>query len=486
MSSAVQQVRIPTQRDLYYDGAWHKPRGGYTDTFNPANGESLGACAEANAEDVDAAVQAAKKAFVTWRKTKPLERAAMLRKIAAVLRANTLELALLDASNCGAPVAEMMRDVEFAAAAFEFFAGLVTEAKGETVPMGDGMVNLIVREPYGVVGRIVAYNHPLLFLGAKSAAPLAAGNTVVMKPPVQAPMSAYRFLELIEGILPPGVFNVVTGGTPCGAALSAHPDVPVIGLVGSVETGRAVMRAAADRIKRVSLELGGKNALIIYPDADLDRASSGAVKGMNFTWNGQSCGSTSRLFVHESVHDEVMAGVLKKIQAYKPGIPTDPATTQGAIVSKAQMDKVLRYIDIGLSEGATLACGGKRPSDPALQKGYFIEPTVFTNVRADMRIAREEIFGPVLSVIKWSDEETMFEQVNSVEYGLTGAVFTRDLAIAHRAASRIEAGLVWVNNSSSHFLGTGFGGYKQSGLGRDESIDELMFYTQPKNINITL
>jgi betaine-aldehyde dehydrogenase len=484
--ASLSPVRLPQVRDLYYGGAWHKPQGGYAATFNPANALSLGECAEANALDVDAAVQAAKKAYEGWKRTKPFERAALLRRIAAVLRANALELALLDASNCGAPVAEMQRDVEFAAAAYDYFAGLVTEAKGETVPMGDGMVNLTVREPYGVVGRIVAYNHPLLFLGAKSAAPLAAGNTVVMKPPVQAPLSAYRFAELIDGILPPGVFNIVTGGTACGAALAAHPDVPVIGLVGSVETGRAVMRSAADRIKRVSLELGGKNALIVYPDADLDRASSGAVKGMNFTWNGQSCGSTSRLFVHESVHDEVMTGILKKIRAYQPGIPTDPKTTQGAIVSKAQFDKVMRYIDIGLAEGATLACGGKRPSDPALQDGYFIEPTVFTNVRADMRIAREEIFGPVLSVIRWSDEETMFEQVNAVEYGLTGAVFTRDLAIAHRAASRIEAGLVWVNNSSSHFLGTGFGGYKQSGLGRDESLEELLFYTQPKNINITL
>ena len=479
-------VALPQHRDLYYGGAWHKPKGGYSETINPSTGEVLCGCAEANAEDVDDAVKAAKAGFAIWKKMKPLDRAVLMRKVATVLRANAYELAMLDATNGGGPVAEMIRDVEFAAANFDFFAGLVTEVKGETIPMGEGVVNLSVREPYGVVARIVAYNHPLLFLGAKSAAPLAAGNSVIMKPPVQAPVSAYRFMELIDGIFPPGVFNVLTGGVECGSALASHPGVPVIGLVGSVETGRAVMRAASERLKHVSLELGGKNACIVYPDADLDRASTGAVKGMNFTWNGQSCGSTSRLFLHESIHDEVMAGILEKIKVYRPGIPTDIKTTMGAIISQAQLNKVLKYIDLGISEGATLACGGKRADAPELKNGYFVEPTVFTNVKANMRIAMEEIFGPVLSVIKWSDEETMFQQVNAVDYGLTGAVFTRDLATAHKAASRIESGVVWVNNTSSHFIGAGFGGYKQSGIGRDESIEELLFNTQSKNINITL
>src|SRR5690606_487312 len=275
-------------------------------------------------------------------------------------------------------------------------------------------------------------------------------------------------------------------GTECGSALSAHPDVPFVSLIGSVPTGRAVARAGAERLKRITLALGGKNACIVYPDADLDRAAAGAVQGMNFTWCGQSGGSTSRLFVHASINGEVVARMLEKIRDYRPGLATEPATTMGAIISQSQLDKIMKYIELGKEEGATLVYGGKRPDDPALSKGFFIEPTVFTNVTADMRIANEEIFGPVLSVIKWNDEETMLAQVNAVEYGLTGAVFTRDLANAHRAASRIQAGFIWVNNAGPHFLGTSYGGYKQSGIGRDESIEELLSYTQGKNINITL
>ncbi|MES2190255.1 MAG: aldehyde dehydrogenase family protein [Pseudomonadota bacterium] len=479
-------VALPQHRDLYYAGAWHKPLGGYLDTLNPGTGESLGPCAEANTADINAAVAAAHKAFPAWSRTKPADRAVMMRKVAAILRANATELAMLDAINCGNPVAEMTRDVLNAAAQFDFFAGLVTELKGDTMPMGEGVVNLSVREPFGVVGRIVAYNHPLMFTAAKSAAPLAAGNTVIMKPPYQAPLSAYRFMELIDGIFPPGVLSIMSGGTECGSALTAHPDVPYVSLIGSVPTGRAVAKSAAEQLKHVSLELGGKNPCIVYGDADIERAINGAIAGMNFTWCGQSCGSTSRLFLHESIHDEVVAGILKKIGHYKPGIPTDHATTMGAIVSRAQQQKIMGYIALGQQEGATLAYGGKIPSDPELQGGFYVEPTVFTGVSQDMRIANEEVFGPVLSVIKWHDEEAMFEQVNRVEYGLTAAIFTKDLAKAHRAASRVQSGFIWVNNAGPHFLGTGYGGYKQSGIGREESIEELLSFTQSKNINITL
>jgi betaine-aldehyde dehydrogenase len=253
-----------------------------------------------------------------------------------------------------------------------------------------------------------------------------------------------------------------------------------------VPTGRAIMKAGADRLKHVTLELGGKNACIIYPDADLKKAITGAVDGMNFTWCGQSCGSTSRLFLHESVYEQVMTGMMERIRFYKPGIPTDMDTTMGAIVSRAQLDKIMSYIEIGSKEGATLACGGKRPEDPKLANGHFVEPTVFTNVTQAMRIANEEIFGPVLSVIKWKDEEKMLEQVNAVEYGLTGSVWTTSLASAHHAANRMESGYIWVNNVSAHFLGASFGGYKQSGIGREEGYDELLSYSQVKNINITL
>jgi betaine-aldehyde dehydrogenase len=477
---------LPVRRDLYYAGAWQKPSGGYLHTFNPADGQDLGPCAEADARDVDAAARAAHDAFTGWRKWKPLERASALKKISRVLLDHAEELALLDSANCGNPIKEMASDVRVAAAQIEYFAGLATEVKGETIPMGEGIVNLTVREPYGVCARIVAYNHPLMFTAGKFASALAAGNTVIMKPPAQAPLSAYRMMELIDGILPPGVLNVVTGGRVCGEALTAHPLIPVVTLIGSVPTGRAVAASAAAKLKHVGLELGGKNALIVYPDADLDRAIEGAVRGMNFTWCGQSCGSTSRLFLHESIHDAVLAGVTGAVKRYRPGIPTEMDTTMGAIISKPQWDKIMSYIEVGKQEGARIVTGGKAPEDPRLANGFFIEPTIFADVTMDMRIAREEIFGPVLSVLRWHNEEEMFEQVNRVEYGLTASIYTKSLERAHRAAARVEAGFVWINNSASHFLGAPFGGFKQSGNLREESMDELLSFTRIKNINITL
>ncbi len=477
---------LPRHRDLYYDGRWQAPRGGYADTYNPATGASLGPCAEANAEDVDAAVRSAHRAFLEWRRVKPLERAALLRKAAAKLREHADELAMLDAANCGNPVREMAKDAVVAAMQIEYYAGLVTEMKGETIPMGEGVVNLSLREPYGVCARIVAYNHPIMFTAGKIGPPLAAGNTVIMKPPYQAPLSAYRMMEILDGILPPGVLNIITAGREGSEGLVTHPLVPRLSLIGSVPTGRAILKAGAERLKNVTLELGGKNACILYPDADLDRAIPGAVNGMNFTWCGQSCGSTSRLFVHEKIYDRVMAGVLDRIGHYRPGIPTDPATTMGAIISKAQWDKIMGYIELGTREGARLEYGGKPPEDTRLARGHFVEPTVFTGVTQKMRLANEEIFGPVLSVLRWSDENTLFDEVNAVDYGLTASIFTTGLANAHRAAARVEAGYVWVNSVSAHFLGASFGGYKQSGLGREEGFDELLTYTQHKNVHITL
>jgi len=460
--------------------------GGYRDTFNPATGDSLGPAAEANAADVHAAVTAATQGFEVWKKIKPLERASMLKKVAAVLRENAFELAMLDAANCGNPIAEMQRDALIAAAQIDFYAGLATEVKGETIPMGEGILNYSVREPYGVCARIVAYNHPIMFTAAKMAPPLVAGNAVIMKPPHQAPLSSLRMMELLDGILPAGVLNIITGGTEAGQALVQHPKIPRLALIGSVPTGRAIAKAAAEQLKHVSLELGGKNACIVYPDADLEKAIRGAVNGMNFTWCGQSCGSTSRLFVHASVYDAVLKGLLEAIQVYKPGIPTDMATTMGCIVSQQQHEKIMSYIALGQQEGATLAFGGKRPSDPALAKGWFVEPTVFTGVTQNMRLANEEIFGPVLSVLKWSDESSMIEQVNAVEYGLTASIWTQNLATAHRTAARVQAGFVWVNQVGSHFIGASFGGYKQSGIGREEGFDELLTYTQHKNIHVVL
>jgi betaine-aldehyde dehydrogenase len=486
MTSSHPSLVLPQHRDLYYGGAWHRPQGGYLDTFNPATGESLGPAAEANSADVDAAVRAAQQGFAIWRGMKPLERAGLLKKVAQVLRDNAFELALLDAANCGNPIIEMQRDALIAAAQIDYYAGLATEVKGETLPMGEGILNYTLREPYGVCARIVAYNHPIMFTAAKMAPPLIAGNAVIMKPPYQAPLSSYRMMELLDGILPPGVLNILSGGVECGQALVNHPDVPRLALIGSVPTGRAIARAGAERLKHVTLELGGKNACIIYPDADMNKAIPAAVNGMNFTWCGQSCGSTSRLFVHESIHDQVLEGMLKAIRHYQPGIPTDMATTMGCIVSQQQHEKIMSYIALGQQEGATLAYGGQRPSDPALAKGWFVQPTVFTNVTQKMRLANEEVFGPVLSVIKWRDEAEMIDQVNAVEYGLTASIWTQNLATAHRTAARVQAGFVWVNHVGSHFIGASFGGYKQSGIGREEGFDELLTYTQHKNVHVVL
>lgn len=477
---------LPKHRDLYYGGKWHKPVGGYLKTINPANGDDLGECAEASAEDVVAAATAAHAAFAQWRRVSPVERGNRLKEISAVIKAHREELAMIDAINCGNPITALLRDIDIATQLIEYFAALATELRGSTIPMGEGIVNMTVREPFGVCARIVAYNHPFMFIASRLAPPIAAGNTVIMKPPPQAPLSAYRLMELIDGILPAGVLNIVTGGRACGEALVQHPLIPKVTLIGAIPTGRAIAKAAADQLKHVSLELGGKNALIIYPDADVERAIAGAVSGMCFTWCGQACSSTSRLFVHESLHDRVVEGILKGIQAYRPGNPTDKATTMGAIISADQHRKIMHYIELGKSEGATLAAGGKRPLDPALKNGFFVEPTVFTGVTMDMSIAREEIFGPVLSVLKWSDEDELYRQVNTVEYGLAAGVYTQSLATAHRAVDRLEAGYVWVNNAAKHFFPAPFGGYKQSGNNREESFEELLSYTQLKNVYISL
>jgi betaine-aldehyde dehydrogenase len=481
------KLNLPTRRAAYYGGKWHEPKNSRSvEQFSPGTGESLGLVPDCGAEDIDAAVKAAKAAFKDWRRVPPLERAKMLREIARILRENAAELAMIDAADCGNPLTMAHGDANSAAAQMEFFAGLVTEMKGHSIPMGPDRVNFSVREPLGVVGRIVPFNHPFMFIAGKASAPLAAGNTVVMKPPEQAPLSSMRLAELIDGLLPPGVFNLVPGGKEAGAALASHPDVAKIALIGSAPTGRAVMRAASDTLKKVLFELGGKNALIAYPDADPDAVARGLIGGMNFTWCGQSCGSTSRAFIHEDIHDAVLERVRAHIVQWIPGIPTDPSTKMGSLVSKVQFDRVMTYIASAKTEGARLIHGGGPPSDPKLANGFFIEPTIFADVTPQMRIFNEEIFGPVVGLIRWSDEASMFEQVNAVEYGLTASIWTNDLIRAHRAAAEVEAGYIWVNDTTKHFLGAPFGGYKQSGIGREECLEELLSFTQEKNININL
>ncbi|VVE13235.1 betaine aldehyde dehydrogenase (BADH) protein [Pandoraea horticolens] len=480
-------LTLPAHDGLYYGGAWHAPRSGrYGDVYSPGDGSRIGRVAVGDASDVDAAVAAARQGFAVWRDTPPLERARILRAAAVEMRKHAADLALLDAADCGNPVAEMTGDVMVAAALFEFFAGLVTEMKGASIPMGPEAINFTVREPVGVVARIVAFNHPFMFAAGKMAAPLAAGNAVIVKPPEQAPLSSLRLAEIVGGLFPPGVVSILNGGRDVGESLVSHPDVAMLGLVGSVPTGRAVARGAAERIKPMLLELGGKNALIAYPDVDPDALAAGAVAGMNFTWCGQSCGSTSRLFLHASLYDAVVERIAERCKAFVPGLPTDPKTSMGAVISQAQHARVLAFIASAHEEGARLVYGGKVPDDPALANGYYIEPTVFADVQPQMRIAREEIFGPVLSIIKWHDEAQMLADVNALDYGLTCAIWTNDLEKGMRTASRVNAGFVWINEVGKHFLGAPFGGMKQSGMGREECLGEMLSFTQEKNIHVSL
>ena len=487
MATLPKDLVLPDHRDLYYGGRWHKAKAGQTvEITSPGTGESLGNVAQADEADVDAAVVAAQAGFKEWKNIKPLERAGVLRKVAELLRAHARELAFMDSAATGNPVREMMSDANVAAIGMEFFAGLVTEMKGSTVPMGPGMLNYSIRQPFGVVAKIIPFNHPILFCGNRSAAPLAAGNSVIVKPPDQAPLSSLRFAELIDGLFPPGVVNILPGGRAAGAALASHPGVGKIALIGSVAAGSAVMKAASATVKPIMLELGGKNAMIAFDDADPEEVAAGLVAGMNFTWCGQSCGSLSRAFVHASIYDKVLVHLKAKCEALKPGNPTDMKTDMGAIVSRVQFDKIMKYIEIGKAEGGRLLCGGTRPNDPSLANGFYILPTVFVDMKPTMTIAKEEVFGPVTSVFKWSDEQQMIEDVNSVEYGLTCSIWTHNLERAHETAAKVEAGFVWVNTASQHYLGVPFGGYKRSGIGREEGIEEILAYTQEKSVNISL
>ncbi|KAH8891579.1 betaine-aldehyde dehydrogenase [Thozetella sp. PMI_491] len=480
---------LPENLGLYFNGAFHEPKDGeYKEIISPVTGKAIAKVAFAGPEDTVAALETAEKAFESWRDTSTLERCNLLRKAAQVVRDHAEELAMLDAWNIGSPVAIMRQEIEYCAMNLDLFAGLMPAVTGETQRLTEDMFHYTLREPLGVVARIVAYNHPLLMVGAKLAPPLVAGNTIVMKAAEQAPLSALRLMELIGPLFPPGVVNVLAGGKECGQTLSSHPLVKKITLVGSVPIGRAISRAAADTLKLTIYELGGKNALVAYPDAEKSKLVDGIVKGMNWAWCGQSCSSTSRVFLHESIHDDVLKLVVDKItEEHQPGNPLDPKTTMGALVDQRAVERVKKYIDIAKGEGAKLVLGGHAPELPdPLSGGCFMTPTVFSDVQQSMRIAQEEVFGPIMSVLKWTDEEELWKQVNSVEYGLTGSIYTSNTTTAQKAVKKMEAGYVWVNTSSTHFLGIPFGGYKQSGMGREHSLHELYDWTQTKAVHMNL
>ena len=460
--------------------------GGTINLLNPATGQLLTNVPAATAEDIETAYQAASAAFPAWSRAHPLERGKALRDLADLIEEHGDELAALDVMDNGSPIKEMRKDVDIAAAQLRYFAGLVSQVRGETIPTGDGRLNYTLRQPYGVVGRIVPFNHPLMFAAGKIAAPLAAGNTVIMKPSEHTSLSSLRLAELISDVLPPGVMNMVTGwGHTAGDAMVAHPGIRRLAFIGAETTGRAIVaRAMGVNVKHVSLELGGKNPLLVFPDADLDLAVEGAIRGMNFTWQGQSCGSTSRVFVDRAIHDEFLDRLVAAVEPLKQGAPDDWTTETGSMINQAQFDKVQYYVNLGKEEGSQLVLGGQHRTDGDMKDGLFISPAIFSGVDPNSRMAREEIFGPVMAVMPFSGYDEGLALANDTDLGLTAAVYTKDLTVAHRFANDVEAGFVWVNDSSRHFIGAPFGGYKNSGIGREEDIEELESYTQVKNVNV--
>lgn len=471
-----------TRGQMFIGGQWVAEELPTVTSIDPATGVALAEIPVADYKHVEQAVEAAREGAAEWRRTPWVKRAAALRELASRLDDRVEEFALLDTRESGNPITGMRGDIAGAASELRYFAGIAGETKGVSYPESPDALSLSMLEPYGVVGRIVPFNHPLKFAAGKVAAPLAAGNAVILKPSELTSLSTLEFARLSVDVLPPGVLNVVTGpGDPTGVALVQHPDVPRIAFTGGIPAGREVMRTAADHIKVVSLELGGKNPLIVFPDADPKRAAQAALDGMNFRRSmGQSCMSQSRAFVHEDIKGPFLEELTAIVSRLAVGDPTRDDTDMGPLVSEAHYNRVMRYIESGRSEGATLVCGGGRPHH--LEGGFYVEATVFDDVDKDMTIAREEIFGPVLSVSGWRDYATMLAAVNGLVYALTANIWTNDLSVAHRTSQQVQAGLVWINGRGKKPPGTPFGGYKQSGIGREGSLEELLSYTQRKSI----
>lgn len=455
-------------------------------TVDPYTGEGLASVPDATPQDVDAAVHAAEGARPSWRETPVAERARYVLALADAVETHAEELALLDTLDVGSPITNARNDVRVAVEQMRMFAGLALELKGQTIPASSAL-HLTVREPVGVVAKIFPFNHPLMF-ACRVAAPLIAGNPCVIKPPEAGPLSTLRLGALAREIFPAGVLNVIVGDGPAVPdRLVRHPAVRRIGFIGSENTGRAIQRAAAETgVKEVSLELGGKNAMIIFDDVRVEEAAASAVAGMNFMWAGQSCGSTSRLLVHDAIYDEVLEEVRRHVERIQVGDPLEESTTQGTMVDSRAQAKALGYIEAGLEDGARLVCGGGVP-DTGQSAATFVSPTVLADVDPGSRVAQEEIFGPVLSVIRFRDEPEAIEIANSVRYGLTGSVWTNDLDRAFRVAGAMEAGFTWINGSTAHFPNVPYGGVKASGAGaKEECLEELLSYTSEKVINVMI
>ncbi len=467
---------------LFINNEWVQAKSGETfESINPATGEVLARVQWAGPVDVDRAVQAAQAAFPGWKMTPPDVRSRLMLQVADKLEARMQELALMETLDNGKPVRECMAvDMPYGIDHWRYFAAAIRMLKGDTHNLNPVMMAMTLREPLGVVGAIIPWNFPFLMTAWKICPAIAAGNTVVLKPAEQTSLTALELCKTLAEVLPPGVVNVVTGDGPItGAALTSHSGVRKLAFTGETATGQKIARAAAENLIPVTLELGGKSPNIIFPDANLEQAVEGVMLGIFFN-QGQVCTAGSRLFLHRDIKDRFLDALLTKIEGLNLGDPTQPTTTLGPLVSQEQWDKVSSYTAIGKQEGAKLLCGGSRPAGK--DKGYWWSPTVFDNVNVNMRIAREEVFGPFLAVVPWDDYETMIAEANGVIYGLGAGIWTRDLKTAHMTAGRLDAGTIWVNTYNLLFNGVPFGGFKKSGYGRELAGETLNAYTQAKSV----
>ena len=467
---------------LFIDGEFVDAEGGASlDVFNPATGEKISKIADASKADVDKAVAAARKAFASFRRTSVYERSALLNKIADVLEQNAEFIATVETIDNGKPIRETRAvDVAWSIEHFRYFAGVILGEEGSANMLKERYLSVVLREPIGVVGQIVPWNFPFLMGAWKLAPLLAAGDTCVFKPSSETSLSILEFIRLIAPLLPKGVINVVTGkGSKAGEFVRTHKGLDKLAFTGSTEVGRGIALAAAQKIIPATLELGGKSANIIFDDCDFDVAIDGVQLGILFN-QGQVCCAGSRIFVQEGIYDKFVPALVEKFKRIKVGDPLDPNTQMGCQINKKQADKILEYVKIGVEEGAKIAVGGKRHSAGEA----FVEPTLLVDVRNDMRVAQEEIFGPVGVVIKFKDQDELVRMANDSLYGLGGAVFTRDIAKALTVARLLETGRVWVNTYNQIHAGAPFGGYKESGIGRETHKMILDHYTQTKNIYI--
>ena len=459
------------------------------DVLNPATGKVIGQAADGDAQDVDIAVAVAKKAQKDWAERPARERGKLVAECGRVLMSHTEELGRLIALESGKALRTESRvEASVLADMFVFFGGLGSELKGETVPFNPNMMTLTTREPVGVVGAIIPWNVPLLLMAIKVAPALVAGNSVVVKSAEDTPLAALRVCQIMQEILPKGVLNILSGfGPSCGGPLVEHKDVKKVSFTGSVETGRTVYKAAAEKLIPVTLELGGKSPMIVMDDADLDKAIAGAVGGMRFTRQGQSCTASSRILVHEKLHDAFVNKLIDKVNSLKMGNPLDEETDIGTIINRKQFDKVCGYIDIGEKEGATKHELSALPTDPDLSDGTFVRPVIFTDVDPNARVAREEIFGPVACVFKFSTFEQALELANDSDFGLAATVWTTDLKTALTATKRLEAGFVQVNQNLVVQPNLSYGGIKLSGLGKEASLESMLeHFTYKKTIILNM